>query len=450
VEKDTIWFTASHNDHDQVFAAAGGRLFKADFPGGPPPTGQYGFHAAEGKGSWSTFTAAGFILDTASLRNLQLTPLPTAQWDEPLSTHAIHSLEKGPAHLLDKVEAAAYPVKKYPADFRLLNFHSWRPYITDPDYTFSVVSENVLNTLQSEIYVDYNRNEKYKQVGINATYGALFPWITAGWDYIFDRNYLGRNGNRIYWDQLDAKIGLSVPLHFTRHLSFTNLQVGSDFVYNRQNFKGAYKDSLVPRNFAYLNSYISFSHQSQQARQQIYPRLAQSVYLNYHRTITDVLANQFLASAYLYLPGIAFTNSLVLGGAFQQRDKFNSAGFSNGFPFSRGYTANNFYSMYRFSVNYHFPLVYPDRGLGNIVYFQRIRANGFYDYTHVQDYYVNGSIFQAPFRSYGTEIYFDTKWWNQLPISFGIRYSRLIDPDILGRGPNQWEFILPINLLSHY
>jgi hypothetical protein len=106
--------------------------------------------------------------------------------------------------------------------------------------------------------------------------------------------------------------------------------------------------------------------------------------------------------------------------------------------------------MYRFSVNYHFPLVYPDRGLGNIVYFQRTRANGFYDYTHVQDYYVNGSIFQAPFRSYGTEIYFDTKWWNQLPISFGIRYSRLIDPDILGRGPNQWEFILPINLLSHY
>jgi len=45
-------------------------------------------------------------------------------------------------------------------------------------------------------------------------------------------------------------------------------------------------------------------------------------------------------------------------------------------------------------------------------------------------------------------VYFDTKWWNQLTISFGIRYSRLLDPDFGGRGPNQWELILPLNLLS--
>ncbi len=104
--------------------------------------------------------------------------------------------------------------------------------------------------------------------------------------------------------------------------------------------------------------------------------------------------------------------------------------------------------MYRLAANYHLPLVYPDWGFGNLIYFLRIRANLFYDYTNAQDFYTNGDDFNAVFRSFGTEIYFDTKWWNQLPISFGIRYSRLLDPDFEGRGPNQWELILPLNLLS--
>ncbi len=64
------------------------------------------------------------------------------------------------------------------------------------------------------------------------------------------------------------------------------------------------------------------------------------------------------------------------------------------------------------------------------------------------DFYTNGQTYNGTFRSYGSEVYFDTKWWNQLAVSFGIRYSRLLDPDFGGRGPNQWELILPLNLLS--
>jgi hypothetical protein len=53
------------------------------------------------------------------------------------------------------------------------------------------------------------------------------------------------------------------------------------------------------------------------------------------------------------------------------------------------------------------------------------------------------------FNSAGTELYFDTRWWNQLPVSFGIRYSRLLQPDWQpGTGRNRWEIILPVNLLN--
>jgi hypothetical protein len=44
---------------------------------------------------------------------------------------------------------------------------------------------------------------------------------------------------------------------------------------------------------------------------------------------------------------------------------------------------------------------------------------------------------------------FDTKWWNEINISFGIRYSRLLDEDLYGSsGHNRWEIVLPVNLLD--
>jgi hypothetical protein len=104
--------------------------------------------------------------------------------------------------------------------------------------------------------------------------------------------------------------------------------------------------------------------------------------------------------------------------------------------------------MFRWGINYHFPVVYPDRGLADIVYFLRVRANVFYDDTRVQDYDRNRKTYARSFRSAGMEVYFDSKWWNQHPLTFGIRYARLLDPENTGLGPDQWEFILPVNLIG--
>ena len=463
VKQDTIWFTASRNGQDRVYCISGAgalsedgtrsgispaNLFRIHLTyGGDPATGQYEFQAGDGSYAWNAFTAVGYKTDVTSGGQLRLESLSPNLWAQDLPTQGIDSLNKGFAHLLDKIGTASYPVKRYPASFHLINFHSWRPYINDPDYTFSLVSENILNTLQSELYVTYNRDEKYKQVGVDAIYGVLFPYLDAGLDYTFDRSSL-YGSQKIYWNETEARAGFSIPLNFTHHLSYTSLQFGSDLVYNQRYYQGIFKDSLNSKPFAYIDPFLSFSNQSQQAKQQIYPRFAQTVNISYSRAVTALEANQFLATGYLYLPGFAFTHSLILDAAFQQRDSLNNARFSNNFPFSRGYTAENFYRMWLLSANYHLPLLYPDWGVGNIVYFQRIRANLYYDYTKVLDYFAGYGQFKAPFRSYGTEIYFDTQWWNELAISFGIRYSRLIDPDFQGRGPNQWELILPLNLLS--
>jgi hypothetical protein len=100
--------------------------------------------------------------------------------------------------------------------------------------------------------------------------------------------------------------------------------------------------------------------------------------------------------------------------------------------------------MWRIGVNYHLPLFYPDWGFGQLVYFLRVRANLFYDYTQVKSLRTG---LTRPFSSTGIETYFDMKVWNQLPLTFGVRYTRLLDNEFRGATqPNQWELILPVNL----
>ena len=447
ISGDTIWFSAARDGQDRVYGLVRGNLFRVRLPHGDSGTGQYEFQSGPGgRAAWNDFTAVGYWLDTANTAP-RLEPIAAGDWVRSLPVQRIDSLEKGPSRLLEQIVPAHYPATKYPLASHLINFHSWRPYINDPDYQLSLVSDNILNTFETQLYGLYNRNERYKQVGVEATYGGFYPYLDAGWNYTFDRNAFYR-GQKVYWNESETRGGFSIPLNWTRGRTFTSLQFGSDIVYNQRTFTGLFKDSFNSRGFAYIDPFISFVHQTQQAQMQIAPRFAQVLNLSYSDAVTPFTAHQFLASGFLYLPGVAYTHSLLLAAAFQQRDTLGNARFSNSFPFSRGYSAENFYRLWRVSGNYQLPLFYPDWGFGDIVYFLRVRANLYYDYTHAMDFYTNGRVYNANFRSYGSEVYFDTKWWNQLSLSFGIRYSHLLDPDFEGRGPNQWELILPLNILS--
>jgi hypothetical protein len=165
--------------------------------------------------------------------------------------------------------------------------------------------------------------------------------------------------------------------------------------------------------------------------------------LNYRHAITKYTSWQPLVTATIYLPGFLGAHSIVLTGAFQERDTLNVL-FSNRFPYSRGYNEAYFSRMWRASANYHFPILYPDFGFANIVYLQRIRGNAFFDFTRV---YSEDKMATADQRSWGGEIYVDTKWWNQHPLTFGFRVSRLLDNDFYSSNKTVFEFILPVSII---
>jgi hypothetical protein len=209
--------------------------------------------------------------------------------------------------------------------------------------------------------------------------------------------------------------------------------------------KGFFKDSIGNRSVSYLHHSISYTQQVQRAVQHFYPRFGYSIFSSIRHAISKYSARQFITNGSVYLPGVLGSHNLVFTGSFQEIDTLNQLIFSNRFAYSRGYTGRYFSRMWKLSANYHLPLFYPDWGFGNILYLQRVRANLFYDFTKV---YSRDKSDTRDQRSVGGELFVDTKWWNQHPLTFGFRISRVLDQDQYdGFKGTRFEFILPVSII---
>ncbi len=447
---DSIYFTNSYRENDELFCFSydDKKLWKINCKK-EYGLGKYEPAINDSLIVWSTFTSSGYRLVQVSKNEITFKELDTLLMDKNTSSFGITSLNNINSNLLYSIEDNSHKVNKYSKGYGLFNFHSIEPNIDDPDYTLTLLGENILNTLQSQLSFTYNRAEQSKKIGVGAVYGALFPYLSAGINYTFDRRTTSASQRSVYFNELEPYAGLNVPLNFSKGRSFTFLNFGTRYVYNESAFKGMYKDSLDKISYSYISSFLSFSHQNQRAGQEIFPRYAQTVNLTYKSAITHYSGNQLMLNGNIYLPGFFKTHSLALNAVLLTKDTGRQINFSSGFPFSRGYASSNFYRMYKWGINYHFPLAYPDAGFGNIFYLLRVRANLFYDDTYIKDFYRNGNSFNADFRSAGAEINFDTKWWNQANVSAGFRYSYLFDKDLFGAaGKSRWEIILPVNIFN--
>lgn len=449
IKNDTVYFSGSFGKNDELFAYTFPDkklwIITYDQKGG---TGKYQPAVNDASFLWSTFTAEGFKLKDVPKKEVHFWEISPDDFKNDTTDFGITVLQQTNENLLSGVPADTFAISKYKKGFKLINFHSIEPQASDPDYSINLLSENILNTFQSQFSFTYDRAEKYKQVGFSGIYGSFFPYLSAGVNYTFNRRTLFR-GNQVLFNEFEPYAGLNFPLNLSKGRSFTNLNFGSQYVYNQSDFKGAYKDTLGKISYGYASNFINFSHQVQQAIQQVLPRFAQTIGLTYKAPVSKYKGFQFVANANIYLPGLYTTHGIILNGAFLKKDTLGQINFSSGFPFSRGYSAINLFKMYKWGIDYALPLLYPDKGVGEILYVLRVRGDLFYDNTYVNDFYPNGNKFAAYFSSAGMEIYFDTKWWNEANVSFGIRYSRLFDPDLFGgTGSNRWEFILPVNIFN--
>ncbi|MFD2871380.1 TolB family protein [Mucilaginibacter ximonensis] len=445
VHGDMVYFSATSGINDRLFAVniVTGKLYTTKQSG----LNKYQATVTDNKIAWVEFTATGYKIRQADDTAVKWTELPDNHIPGGLSAFNVSNLSRdSAANLLPAIASNPLPVTRYNKGYHFFNFHSLVPDFSDPNYTVTLEGENILNTFQSEILFNYNRNEGYKEFGFDGAYGALFPWIIAGFNYTLDRRAFYHNTN-IYWNESDIHGGVQVPLNFSSGRNITGLTLASTLHFTSTSFQQQLQ-KIFDQSYSYLSNTVIFSNHIQQARQNIYPRFGESITFNYKRSISSLTANQTLINGTLFLPGLATNHNLLINLAHQQSGSDNVISFSNDFPFSRGYTAENLHQLDKFGADYHFPIAYPDAGIANTLYFMRIRGDLFFDATRARYFISRTTTASADFKSVGGTLYFDTKWFNQQSLTFGVRYSHLLNADMFGNaGPNVLEIVLPVSFL---
>jgi len=456
VKGDTVYFSVMNNNADKVFAItmSNKKIFRLT----NNTNGVYQ-PAVNSRGEMlvSAFTGDGYRLGRMNLSQAEWRPVSNLDFIISKNNYYTDSLSKktgeGVLYTLSDSsfeETAAgsmkNPVTKYRKSFRLFNFHSWRPVVNDPEFGYTFSSDNVLSSFKNQLSYTYNYNDKSHTIGFNGIYAGWFPFLSLGAEGSFNRTLDTAFGRSVNFNSATLKAGISIPLSFIGGRTNKFLNFGAGYNLEQYYYQGVGKNLFDNKAIKYINAFLTFSNVSQRATQHINPRWAQTLSLNYRDAVNFRDSHKFVGHSSFYFPGLFVNHSLLINAAYQKRDTLPDL-FSNIFSYSRGYEALSTRRMYKLGVNYHLPLVYPDWGFGNIIFFQRIRANAFYDHTNAKAR-VNGLLTEVINRSTGGEVYFDTKVWNALPVSFGFRFSHLLDRDLLNPlVKNRWEIIIPIGLI---
>jgi hypothetical protein len=450
VHSDKVYFSATEGLNDGLFALSltDKKLYRLQNETILGDIGNYQPTASANKLAWVSFTAYGYQLHQAANSEVQWKQVEGNAIPGSLPDMGITALNKGNAvDLLASVNNTHPDVTKYNKAFHLFNFHTLEPDFESPNYKVTLQGNNVLNTMITELSYNYNSNEGYSEYGLDLVYGAWFPYLSVGTDYIAGREGFSSKG-ALYYNQIQYHGGVQLPFTLSKGRLAAGLSVGSSLVYSRNYFDYPYDLPSNNRELLYLSNNLSFTSHGRSAKKNIFPALGLNLGLNYKNAIDGYQGDQLLATGTVFLPGLFANHSLVLNAAYHQRDVLNKANFSNDFTFSRGYSAGNLYQISKLSADYHFPIAYPDLGIINAAYLSRIRANVFYDYSYGYDpTYYNIKI-DNNFNTVGAQVTFDGKLWNFYDYSIGIRYSYMLNANIFSsnRNADRVEIVVPISI----
>ncbi|MFT3912285.1 MAG: hypothetical protein QM737_22855 [Ferruginibacter sp.] len=455
VKNDTVYFNCMNGYADKVFAVS---LFNKKIKQVTNNNNGIYYPVVNSRGEMlvSAFTAGGSMImkiDRPSQLWQEIAENDFVQVADIYTPAALKGRGAGTLYKLKDEQRRSTSYKKY---FHLFNFHSWRPVFADPEFGYTLYGDNLLGTASTNLTYTYNRNEKSHAIGFYGVYAGWFPVISLGVEGIFNRNIKVIEAitdttaiiKAVNFNSAKINAGISVPLSFTGGRTNKYFNIGGSYNIEQLYYRGIGKDIFANEPLHYLSSFLSFSNMSRQARQNVNPRWGQSITAGYRYAFNYRDSRKFVGSVALYFPGLSKNHSLVLQAAFQKRDTLPDL-FSNTFSYSRGYDALSTRRMYKLAANYQLPVLYPDLGVGNIIFFQRIRANGFFDYTNAHARFF-GKLTDKNNRSTGAEIFFDTKIWNALPVTFIVRFSHLLDTNLVDPAlKNRWEFILPLGFIPN-
>jgi len=376
------------------------------------------------------YTKDGFDIAEMDLKPENWTKINNVKNTDPQYFKPLIKQEAGKNIFKEKIPAKKYPVSdKYRSG---LKFHSWGIYPLYPLLDVSIMSNNYLNTIALTAGYLYNTNEQTHGAYLGFFYSKFFPVLSVVSAYSQkNRTYNFANGTSDYinWNEYTVNSALTLPFNFSRSIysSRFSMSAGTEYTYiDNKPYRSL--DETYSGNFTPLYTSLSFSNLRRLAWRDINSKWGQVVALNYKKIMKydeNYEGYLFSARSSFYFPGLLPNNSLKLGAYYEQQIKFDPNDyqktyyFSSMISFPRGYDSEVLDKFYKLSVDYKFPVWYPDISLGPLAYVKRIRAGGFFDYA-------KGSFgdVTAEYQSVGARLIFEFNLFRiKYPFEVGAQYA---------------------------
>lgn len=342
-------------------------------------------------------------------------------------------------------ENKVFTAKPYGGLKSLFKVHSWAPFYYNPSEASSgevlaspgvtLVSQNLTSTLASSVGYSY-----YKTHGYHAQVDWMgwYPMFSLGADLgnDFPQNSGGPNSVLpTYRSDIKKQVyvGVRVPLTLTSGLYYTQFTPGAyysysnDYIWNSE--IGDYNKSSQR-----VNLYAGFYRLKRMAHRDLRSSLGLYLYVSMVKTPTknDVLGNSYLVKNSIYLPGLLSNHSILINNQFEY-NKVKHYFKSSRAIMPRGFNNNIFFDTYKsLSINYTFPLLYPDINIGALAYLKRIFINAFSDNALANEFVrvPSGGYYKQTrnINSVGCETFFDLHFFRtRYEFRLGYRAGYLLE-----------------------
>ena len=286
-----------------------------------------------------------------------------------------------------------YNKEKYNKITHLFRFHSWMPFYADiNNISFDevpvspgvmIMTQNNLSSLISTVGYEYSNKEHL--LNTNISWKGWYPAVDFNLSYggapvIYNGNDTTATPSIIY-NRLSTKTTVYLPLYFRRS-KFTqtfwpslNLNYSNKYVLDEDKEMFDYGQTL-------LNARLYFSNFYKMAYRDIWPRYGQviDIYLTTSLFDSDLYGPVSTLRTAFYFPGFFRNHGVRFRYQYEKQD-FRRLLLHNRISLPRGYKHIISENLNSFSIDYAFPLAYPDFHLGSFLYVNRIRNTVFYDYA---------------------------------------------------------------------
>jgi hypothetical protein len=414
---DTILYTSSESGITNIYALTPeGERFRIS-------SSRFGVSDISVKGdriTFSDYSSSGHnaaVIDSYHERLVEATPVIITNPQVTLTESSDKLTERS------NPEADDFTPRQYRKGLHLFNFHSWMPFWSDindisienlnvsPGVTLH--SQNHLSTMISSAGYEYLNGDHllHSTVAWKGWYPVFELDLTYGGTPAIMQNSSNTSEPSVISPGLFASGSVYLPLYFNRGRYNITLWPQARLSYANNYFYES-ETGLYDYGQTLFSARLYFSNTHRLAYRDIWPRWGQVIDLNTRFSPSDpaLYGPVTTAKALFYFPGLFRSHGLKITAQHEEKE-FRKLLTGNRITLPRGYLNVIPEKASAISADYTFPLLYPDLGIGQLIYIQRLRGELFYDYALAEENYyfleenlVSGS---ETFISYGSGLMAD-------------------------------------------